>query len=82
MKWLGHTTRFLFFTGKGGVGKTSISAATAIELFLKTHRPLHANTRLEDDSFWNPGQRHFLKEQLSMDAEWAGLIDQLSLALR
>jgi hypothetical protein len=58
------------------------SSHEAIELFLKTHRPLHANTRLEDDSFWNPGQRHFLKEQLSMDAEWAGLIDQLSLALR
>jgi arsenite-transporting ATPase len=32
MKWLGHTTRFLFFTGKGGVGKTSISAAAAISL--------------------------------------------------
>lgn len=32
MKWLSHPTRFLFFTGKGGVGKTSISTATAIAL--------------------------------------------------
>jgi arsenite-transporting ATPase len=32
MKWLGHPTRFLFFTGKGGVGKTSISTAIAIAL--------------------------------------------------
>ena len=32
MKWLGSATRFLFFTGKGGVGKTSISTATAIAL--------------------------------------------------
>jgi arsenite-transporting ATPase len=32
MKWLSHPTRFLFFTGKGGVGKTSISTATAITL--------------------------------------------------
>ncbi|HEY5474622.1 MAG TPA: ArsA-related P-loop ATPase, partial [Candidatus Limnocylindrales bacterium] len=27
-----HATRYLFFTGKGGVGKTSISCATAIVL--------------------------------------------------
>ena len=27
-----HPTRFLFFTGKGGVGKTSLSTATAIAL--------------------------------------------------
>ena len=29
---LDNPTRFLFFTGKGGVGKTSLSAATAISL--------------------------------------------------
>ena len=29
---LSHTTPFLFFTGKGGVGKTSLSAATALAL--------------------------------------------------
>lgn len=32
MKWLCEPTRFMFFTGKGGVGKTSISTATAIIL--------------------------------------------------
>ncbi len=32
MNWLAQPPRFLFFTGKGGVGKTSISAATAIRL--------------------------------------------------
>ena len=32
MKLLEHPTRFLFFTGKGGVGKTSLSTATAIQL--------------------------------------------------
>ena len=32
MNWLSHPTRFIFFTGKGGVGKTSISTAIAITL--------------------------------------------------
>ncbi|RFC43357.1 MAG: arsenite-transporting ATPase [Verrucomicrobia bacterium] len=30
--WLSSPTRFIFFTGKGGVGKTSLSTATAIYL--------------------------------------------------
>ncbi len=32
MDLLNHPTRFVFFTGKGGVGKTSVSAAVAIAL--------------------------------------------------
>ena len=32
MKFLDHPPRFLFFTGKGGVGKTSIACAAAIQL--------------------------------------------------
>jgi len=32
LKFLTHPTRFLFFTGKGGVGKTSIASATALSL--------------------------------------------------
>ena len=32
MKFLDHPPRFLFFTGKGGVGKTSIACASAIQL--------------------------------------------------
>ena len=27
-----RTTRYLFFTGKGGVGKTSLACATALKL--------------------------------------------------
>jgi len=37
-------TRYLFFTGKGGVGKTSISCATAIELADKGCRILLVST--------------------------------------
>ena len=54
----------------------------AIESFLKMYRPLNTATRLEDASLWNPSQRHFMKEQLSIDADWSELIDQLSVALR
>ncbi len=32
MSFLDHATRFLFFAGKGGVGKTSIACATAVTL--------------------------------------------------
>ncbi|PPD40833.1 MAG: arsenical pump-driving ATPase [Methylobacter sp.] len=32
LKFLGQAPRFLFFTGKGGVGKTSIACATAVHL--------------------------------------------------
>ncbi len=32
MKFLSRPTRILFFTGKGGVGKTSVACATAVQL--------------------------------------------------
>jgi Mrp family chromosome partitioning ATPase len=32
MEFLKQTTRNLFFTGKGGVGKTSVACATAVQL--------------------------------------------------
>jgi len=39
-----HATRYLFFTGKGGVGKTSISCATAIVLADRGRRVLLVST--------------------------------------
>jgi arsenite-transporting ATPase len=44
MTWFSHPTRFLFFTGKGGVGKTSIATATAIALADAGYRVLLVST--------------------------------------
>ena len=44
MKFLTDPTRFLFFTGKGGVGKTSIACATALRLAESGRRVLLVST--------------------------------------
>lgn len=44
MKFLDQPPRFLFFTGKGGVGKTSIACATAIQLAESGKRVLLVST--------------------------------------
>jgi arsenite-transporting ATPase len=44
MKFLEQPPRFLFFTGKGGVGKTSIACATAIHLAEAGRRVLLVST--------------------------------------
>lgn len=44
MNVIEHATRNLFFTGKGGVGKTTISSATAIALADKGYRVLLVST--------------------------------------
>lgn len=42
--WVGHTTRHLFFTGKGGVGKTTVASATALRLAEAGRRTLIVST--------------------------------------
>ena len=44
MKFLEDPPRFLFFTGKGGVGKTSVACATALELAGSGKRVLLVST--------------------------------------
>jgi arsenite-transporting ATPase len=44
MKFLEDTPRFLFFTGKGGVGKTSIACGTALHLVAIGRRVLLVST--------------------------------------
>ncbi len=44
LRFLTEPTRFLFFTGKGGVGKTSIACATAVQLAGEGRRVLLVST--------------------------------------
>lgn len=44
MTWLDEPTRYIFFTGKGGVGKTSLAAATAIALADRGRKVLLVST--------------------------------------
>ncbi|MFC7419842.1 arsenical pump-driving ATPase [Iodobacter arcticus] len=44
MKFLEQVPRFIFFTGKGGVGKTSIACATAIQLAARGKEVLLVST--------------------------------------
>ena len=53
-----------------------------IAAFLTAHRPLAAGMALADAPFWSASQAAFLREAKSQDADWAELVDQLSLALR
>ncbi|MEI8081209.1 MAG: ArsA-related P-loop ATPase, partial [Actinomycetes bacterium] len=44
LRFLAHPPRFLFFTGKGGVGKTSIACASALHLTAAGSRVLLVST--------------------------------------
>ncbi|MGL6055034.1 MAG: ArsA-related P-loop ATPase, partial [Vibrio metschnikovii] len=44
MEFLNNLPPYLFFTGKGGVGKTSISCATALHLVEQGKRVLLVST--------------------------------------
>ncbi len=54
----------------------------AIRHFIATHSPLAADIVLADAPFWTAGQAAFLREEISRDADWAELVDQLNAALR
>ena len=53
----------------------------AIERFIAEHRPLPAGTALCDAPFWSRSQAQFLREQIMADADWAEVVDLLSVRL-
>ena len=72
---LAQPTRFLFFTGKGGVGKTSLSSATAVALADSGRRVLLVSTdpasNLDEvlgtpiEAIRNTEDRHLFVERLT-----------------
>ncbi len=54
----------------------------AVAAFIAAHAPLDAAIRLQDAPFWSPSQRALLQNELSADADWAGVIDALDVSLR
>lgn len=63
MNLLNQTTRNLFFTGKGGVGKTSLACATAIALADKGKRVLLVSTD-PASNFRLAGRLHWFCDRL------------------
>lgn len=58
------------------------SDAPGIGQFLSAHTPLATDIALADAPFWSSAQAAFLREEISKDADWAELVDQLDAALR
>ncbi|OIP19917.1 MAG: DUF2789 domain-containing protein [Comamonadaceae bacterium CG_4_9_14_3_um_filter_60_33] len=55
--------------------------AASIERFIAANAPLPAGAKLHDAPFWTTAQAGFLREACMQDADWAALVDQLSVAL-
>jgi hypothetical protein len=53
-----------------------------IEEFIAAHRPLPTHVEISDAPFWTAAQRALLCEQLARDADWAEVVDVLSVRLR
>ena len=58
------------------------SDEASIRGFIATHAPLAPGLALAEAPFWSASQAAFLREEIGRDAEWAEVIDRLSLALR
>ncbi|HSH73975.1 MAG TPA: DUF2789 domain-containing protein [Methylophilaceae bacterium] len=53
----------------------------SIASFIQTHGPLDHKVVLSEASFWTASQAAFLREEITKDADWAEVIDQLNAAL-
>ncbi len=53
-----------------------------IERFLDQHSPLPEDVLLCNAPFWTPSQAQFLKQAIKDDADWALVVDGLSMRLR
>lgn len=57
------------------------SDTCSIKFFITQNSPLNNCLRLEDAPCWTSSQATFLKENIQLDSNWAGVVDQLNLAM-
>jgi hypothetical protein len=57
------------------------NSGAAIDHFIQNNHLPH-DIPLEKAAFWNSGQAQFIKEAISEDADWAGVVDHLDAQLR
>lgn len=58
------------------------SSQEDIEAFIELNRPLDAQIKLWEASFWTPAQAQFLREGIKDDADWAPVVDRFDARLR
>ena len=58
------------------------AGSTAIAAFIRANSPLAEQLELADAPCWTPAQASLLREAISEDADWAEVVDALSLAMR
>ena len=52
-----------------------------IDAFIASHE-LEDTTLLQEASFWDEAQQHFLTESLAQDGDWSEVIDELDVRIR
>jgi hypothetical protein len=58
------------------------SSPAEIQAFIELNRPLATHVVLYEAPFWTASQASFLREEIQLDADWAGIIDKLDSGLR
>lgn len=53
-----------------------------IRHFIFRHSPLDPALRIDEAPFWTPAQARLLREELSANADWTQVVEQLNAALR
>ena len=54
------------------------SDTDGINFFIAQNSPLNNRIRLEEAPCWTTSQATFLYEKIQLDANWAGVVDQLT----
>lgn len=58
------------------------STEEAIDRFMEDHAPLSDALSLHEAPFWSASQADFLQQAIKEDADWAIIVDELSVMLR